>query len=138
MDQCTFTSADLNFHRDVLERLRLDEWECSRRVWEEHDRVSDRCVWHVDTTDKPRNELKNTVESGDLHGAIVPSETDLSEFSFPEKTGLNNADLSGADLREADLSGADLRDTNLSRANLRQADLSEGNLIGSNLSGAVL
>ena len=50
----------------------------------------------------------------------------------------DNADLSGANLRDADLSGADLRDADLSGADLRDADLSGADLRGANLSGADL
>ena len=55
----------------------------------------------------------------------------------------NDADLSGADLRDADLSSADLSsadlsDANLSGADLRGADLSDANLSGADLSSANL
>ena len=50
----------------------------------------------------------------------------------------DNANLSGANLRDADLSGANLRDANLSGADLRDANLRDANLSGANLSGANL
>jgi uncharacterized protein YjbI with pentapeptide repeats len=51
---------------------------------------------------------------------------------------LNEADLSGANLRGADLNGADLREAGLSGADLRGADLREADLSGANLRGADL
>ena len=50
----------------------------------------------------------------------------------------DNADLSGADLRDADLSGADLSGANLSGADLSGADLSGANLRDADLSGAAI
>ena len=50
----------------------------------------------------------------------------------------DNANLSGADLRDADLSGADLRGANLSGADLSGADLRDADLRDANLSGADL
>ena len=50
----------------------------------------------------------------------------------------DNANLSGANLRDADLSGADLSGADLSGANLRDADLSGANLRDADLSGADL
>ena len=50
----------------------------------------------------------------------------------------DNANLSGADLRDADLSGADLRDADLSDANLSGADLRDADLSGADLRDADL
>lgn len=85
MNKCSFTSTDLSLSSFGIGMLGLNDWKCSRRVWEKHDEVSNRCVWHADTTDKPQNQLKNTIKRGDLHGVIVHSETDLSGFSFPDR-----------------------------------------------------
>jgi serine/threonine-protein kinase len=49
---------------------------------------------------------------------------------------LQNARLSGSDLRRADFGRADLRMANLSRANLVHTNLSEADLRGANVSGA--
>ena len=50
----------------------------------------------------------------------------------------DNADLSGANLRDADLSGADLRDADLSGADLSGANLRDADLRDADLSGADL
>jgi len=50
----------------------------------------------------------------------------------------DNANLSGANLRDADLSGADLRDADLSGANLSGANLSGADLSGADLRDADL
>lgn len=54
------------------------------------------------------------------------------------KSDLLSANLSSANLSGANLSGADLRGINLSDANLSGADFSSANLSGANLSGADL
>jgi uncharacterized protein YjbI with pentapeptide repeats len=149
MGECTFDSADLDLreedsgvvrldNRDDIGVVGLDNWGCSRPVWEGHDEVDDRCVWHADTTGKPPSELGDTINRADLHGALIPSETDLTDLSFPDKTGLIDANLSGADLEDANLSGADLEDANLSGADLRFADLSWADLRGAELTEADL
>ena len=67
----------------------------------------------------------------------------LAELAVAKKANLNEADLSGANLRganlnEANLRGADLRGADLSRANLSGANLRGANLSGANLSEADL
>lgn len=133
MSECTFTSAELDLSEETISSLERADWECSRPVWEERDEVGDRCVWHADTTDKPPSVLANTIEGGDLHGALIPSGTALGDVSFPDETGFIDADLSEADLEAAHLSRAelveaDLFDTDLSEARLSKADLSGAHL----------
>lgn len=125
MNQCTFSGADLDLDTASISTSDLNEWECQRRVWRKHDEVNDRCVWHANTTDKPPAKLEDTVEGGDLHGAIVPSETDLTDISFPDKPRFIGANLSGVNLAGADLIGANLVGADLSRADLGYPDLPE-------------
>ncbi len=139
---CEFSSTDLGISDPTLKELDFASWSCSRRVWD-----GGQCVWHADATDKPDEELADTIEDGVLLEAQL-SEIDLSEgpalsgtqFAGADLSGadLRTADLSGADLREADLSGANLFEANLSQANLRRADLSEARLYRADLSGASL
>ena len=90
--------------------------------------------------------IKKAVEAAvdddaNLSGADL-RDANLSDANL-SGADLRGADLSGADLRDAnlrgaDLSGADLRDANLSDANLRDADLSDANLRGADLRDADL
>lgn len=148
MDECTFTSAELDVRGSLIAALELEEWECSRPAWNERDETGDRCVWHAEVADKPPDRLENNTKTGDLHSAIVPSGTDLSDFPLPNELGfidadlsgviLDGADLSGAILTDADLSGASLADADLSRAVLRDADLPKARLVAADLPDAHL
>lgn len=148
MNECTFTSANLDLSERVMSKIGINNWECSRPVWEEREQVDDRCIWHADTANKPLAELVNTIGGWDLHGVLIPSKTDLTDLSFPDGTGFVDASLSGVTLRDADLSGANLRDATLSGgelafadfsgAHLRSADLLQANLHGATLSEADL
>ena len=69
--------------------------------------------------------------------AAVDDNANLSGANLRD-ADLSGADLSGADLSGANLRDADLRDANLSGANLRDADLSGANLRDADLSGADL
>jgi len=68
-------------------------------------------------------------------GAVIfqSNKTTLKEAVEEGKANLNEAYLSGANLREADL-----REANLYGANLREADLREANLYGADLREANL
>lgn len=125
MNQCTFTGADLDLDSVSIGTSDLNEWECQRQVWKKHDEVNDRCVWHADTTDKSPAKLEATIEGGDLHGAIVPSETDLTDISFPRNTKFIKANLSGVNLSDVELINANLTGADLSGADLGYPDLSE-------------
>ena len=89
---------------------------------------------------KVRIEIKSWF-SGDV---LFEYESDNATMKKAVEAAVDdNANLSGADLRDADLSGADLRDADLSGANLSGANLSGANLSGAdlrdaNLSGADL
>jgi uncharacterized protein YjbI with pentapeptide repeats len=125
---CEFSSTDLGISDPTLKELDFASWSCSRRVWD-----GGQCVWHADATDKPDEELADTIEDGVLLEAQL-SEIDLSEGPALSGTQFAGADLSGADLRTADLSGASLYMADLSEAELRGADLSEAELRGADLS----
>lgn len=56
------------------------------------------------------------------------SKCDLSQFQFPDKAQLENADLVDADLRDVNLTGANLERAKLERANLNGANFSRANL----------
>ncbi len=146
--ECEFDGDDLDIFDSVRNYYNLEEWECSRPVWEEAS--GNRCVWHASdgqTQAKPPAELEKTVDAGDLHGSAAIG-VNLSGIDFPVETGFIDADLSGANLgnsdlsggtfRRADLSGADLRSAYLPEAYLRYADLSEADLGNSDLSEADL
>ena len=135
--ECVFDADDLDTHVVVREVYDLEEWECSRRVWEEAS--ENRCVWHASdgqNQQKPDAELKKTVDDGDLHGADL-SEAELVDANL-SGADLVYANLSGAELVYANLSGANLRKANLSGATLYIADLSGANLRKANLPGATL
>jgi uncharacterized protein YjbI with pentapeptide repeats len=127
--KCAITSDDLEYSEKYLRRFNLTSWSCSRPVWND-----EYCVWHVDATgnDKPIDSLATELGDGDLHLAKV-SKTNLSSLSFPDGTGLINADLS-----DATLSGANLPEAVLPNANLSKADLSGADLAGARLAGADL
>ena len=76
--------------------------------------------------------MKGTgVERADLRGANL-WDADLRDAA------LRDADLCGADLCGADLCGADLRGADLRGADLRDADLRDADLCGADLRGADL
>ena len=143
--ECEFDADDLDISDFYKRRYDLEEWECSRPVWEEAS--GNRCVWHAASdgpqiegqqfSGKPPAELEETVGDGDLHGSAATG-GDLSENDFPVETGFIDADLSGARLINADLSRADLFNANLSGTDLRRADLSEANLYDADLPGGDL
>ena len=89
---------------------------------------------------KVKIEIKSWI-SGDV---LFEYESDNATMKKAVEAAVDdNADLSGADLRDANLSGADLRDANLRDADLRDANLRDANLSGAdlrdaNLSGADL
>ncbi|WP_049935449.1 pentapeptide repeat-containing protein [Haloplanus natans] len=134
---CTVTSGDLPISRAAIKDFDLESWRCSRPVWESETAEFERCVWHADTTDKPKTELVKTIENGDLHGAVA-RRSDLTSISFPEDVGLVAADLSGVNLEDANLPRADLDDADLSGGNITDADLSGADLENTDLSGATL
>lgn len=138
MNECTFTSANLDLSERVMSKIGINNWECSRPVWEEREQVDDRCIWHADTANKPLAELVNTIGGWDLHGVLIPSKTDLTDLSFPDGTGFVDASLSGVTLRDADLSGANLRYADLSRATAQRGLFSRANLFDTYLTGAKL
>ena len=70
-------------------------------------------------------------EQADLSGANLRD-------AYLRGANLDDANLSGANLSGANLGGANLRDANLSGANLRDANLSGANLSGANLRDANL
>ena len=83
--------------------------------------------------------MKGTgVERADLRGANL-WDADLRDAALRDAdlcgADLCGADLCGADLRGADLRGADLRDADLCGADLRGADLCVANLCGADLRG---
>ena len=136
--ECEFDADDLDISGFYKRRYDLEEWECSRPVWEEAS--GNRCVWHASdgqTQKKPHAELEGTVSDGDLHGSVATG-VNLSRIDFPADVGFIDADLSEAGLRRADLSEADLGSANLSGADLGSADLPEANLSFADLSGADL
>ena len=78
--------------------------------------------------------MKGTgVERADLRGANL-WDADLRDAALRD-ADLCGADLCGADLCGADLRGADLRDADLCGADLRGADLCVANLCGADLRG---
>ena len=77
---------------------------------------------------------RHAVEEAILSGADLRY-ADLSNADL-RYADLSNADLGGADLGGADLGGADLRYADLRYADLSNADLSNANLGGANLGGA--
>lgn len=134
---CTVTSSDLAISRAAIVDFNLESWSCSRPVWETENETFERCVWHAETTDKPKEELVTMIENGELHGAVA-RRCDLTSISFPEGVGLVAADLSGANLDDAELVGVNLEDAALPEADLDDADLSAGNIVDADLSGADL
>lgn len=143
---CEFTADDLSIEKSLLESYNIASWECSRPVWGQAE--EQHCVWHADLKKKPQKKLKSTILDGDLHGAFVPSDTDLNGTTFPAEAGLIGSDLSDvtlgivdlskADLRYADLSGATLGGSDLSGSTISHADLSDADLRDADLSNAFL
>ena len=86
------------------------------------------CDW---LRENPMKHDKTTMQQAYL------SRANLSEANLP-RANLSRADLSGANLSRADLSEAILSRANLSEANLSRADLSGANLFGADLSEANL
>jgi uncharacterized protein YjbI with pentapeptide repeats len=126
--ECVFDNNDLDVSDAVRENYNLEEWKCSRPVWEKASEK--RCVWHASdgqTQEKPHAELEKTVGDGDLHGSTATG-VNLSGIDFPVETGFIDADLSDADLEDADLSGATLDNIALSGATLNNVDISETTL----------
>jgi hypothetical protein len=116
--ECEFDADDLDIFDFVRVFQGLEEWECSRPVWEESS--GNRCVWHASdgqTQAKPPAELEKTVDAGDLHGSAATG-GDLSKIDFPMETGFIDADLSGATLSDADLSATHLAETEFQNSTL--------------------
>ena len=145
-EECDFTVDNLRFgeksltstggRERMLRTLGLTTWECSRPVWDRAQKK--RCVWHADVENKPPERLKETIGEGDLHGVILSPNSHILEITFPEDTGLINADLSGGVIRDADLADALLPNADLSGALLSNFVFSGASLSGANLSHATL
>lgn len=101
---CTFTSDELD-DSPIQFNGKFTIIECSRPVWEGAE--SARCVWHVEQTGKPLNELDDTVQDGTLVGARAWGKV-LMTVSFPESPVLTGAGLSDAKFGDVDLSGAEV------------------------------
>lgn len=87
---------------------------CWRPVWGDRDR----CLWHANEVEKPRDALEaHRPEPGErLDGAI------LRGVSLPNVSWLRETVLIGADFTDASLPGADFTGTDLQRATFRDVD----------------
>ena len=83
-----------------------------------------------------RNLAREQLENADLSGAIM-REVDLSHANLAN-ADLSRADLSGATLKGANLCEARLQGANLTQVNLEGATLRRARLMGATLDGAIL
>jgi hypothetical protein len=113
---------------------------CWRPVWRDYDR----CLWHTDVADKPREEMKELAanENNRLDGTIL-REISLVGVEWFENCTLLGAKIDGVDMRETDLRNVDLRESRLNdvdarRADFRDANLEDGSFTMTDLRGANL
>ena len=98
---------------------------CWRPVWEDEDR----CLWHLDISVKPRDALadRQPRENERLDGAVL-GRVSLNGVDWFEDCSLIGAQLTAVDLNDASLSGADLREASLEHVSARRTDFSGANL----------
>ena len=102
------------YEQPVITKENVGAVSCWRPVWEGRER----CVWHADESEKPREPFEShRPEPGDrLDGAVLRGAF-LSDADWFVGVTLIGADLSNAIVRDADFTGTDLR-----RADFRNAD----------------
>lgn len=108
---------------------------CWRPTWDS----TDRCIWHADEDDKPRDEFEaiRSEHEERLDGAILRGASLAGTDVFSESSVIG-ADFTGAIVRDADFSGADLRratfrDVDARRANFDRATVEDAQFVNADL-----
>lgn len=106
-------------------------WSCWRPEWG----GTDKCIWHANKEDKPKEEIKNVRDSAKerLDGAILRNTELRCTISFADCT-LIGSDFSGSSLRDVSFKNADMRNSNFSGSSLSDVNLTGVKLQNSQLS----
>ena len=119
------TPADrCGYEQPVITREDVGAVCCWRPMWEGRER----CVWHADEDQKPREAFDGLSEQGErLDGAILRGAF-LTGADWLIGGTLIDADFSDAIVRKADFSGADIRRANFRNADARDAVFDSANI----------
>lgn len=111
--------------QEVITREDVGAVCCWRPTWGERDR----CIWHADEAEKPREAFDlHTPKPGErLDGAIL-KEAFLTNAEWLAGSSLIGADFTDALLRGTDFTGADLRRATFRGADAREAIFDRANI----------
>ncbi|WP_101295535.1 pentapeptide repeat-containing protein [Halegenticoccus soli] len=125
------------YEQDVHEVDGLGPACCWREVWGDRER----CVWHADESDKPREALeRDRPDRGERIDGAVLRGSPLSGVDWFAGRTLAKADFAGSVLRESDFSDADLRhakfeDGDVSRVTFERANLEDAMFVRTDVRG---
>ena len=106
---------------------------CWRPTWRDHER----CVWHADVGEKPREAFEEVAPDPPerLDGAVVEG-VQLEGVDWFEGATLVGAEFTNADLREVSFEGADLREASFDNVDARGGDFSRANIEGGSITSS--